>query len=72
METMMSDKTHDLSLPASTPITGEGLKPVLKQSKADFDLHVLLIMKQLACSKSAALVVAYTEGPALLDKRLAL
>lgn len=40
-------------------------------SKAEFDLHVLLIMKQDGLSKSKALLKAYIEGLGGVARRLA-
>lgn len=39
-------------------------------SKTDFELHILLIVKQDKLAKSKALYTAYCEGPAGLAKRL--
>lgn len=41
-----------------------------KPTKNDFDLHVLLIMKQDALAKSKATFAAWLEGPAGLKVRL--
>lgn len=39
--------------------------------RANFDLHVLLLMKQYGLTKSQAVVQAYHEGVEHLSKRLA-
>lgn len=43
---------------------------ILTASKADHDLHVLLIMRGGEKSKNKALLTAYREGLSGLEKRL--
>ncbi len=45
-------------------------KKALPKWKGNFDLHVLLVMRQNECSKAVAAVQAYHEGVEGLNKRL--
>ena len=45
-------------------------KKGLAAAKSNHDLHVLLVIRQDKVSKSAALVIAYTEGAPGLNTRL--
>lgn len=56
----------------STVATATGVvSPPIVPTKNDFDLHVLLAMRQDKLAKSKALLIAYQEGNAGLAKRLA-
>lgn len=46
-------------------------KKALAAWRANYDLHVLLLMKQHGLTKSQAVVQAYHEGAEHLNKRLA-
>lgn len=46
-------------------------KKALGAWRTNFDLHVLLVMKQEQCAKPLAMVQAYSEGVEGLAKRLA-
>lgn len=52
------------------PNTNSSAK-IAAESKQDFDLHTLLIMRVDKLAKSKAIVVAYNEGKAGLAVRLA-
>lgn len=55
--------------------TAKSVSPAEKKAAAErrnnYDLHVLLIMKQLGVPKSKALYEAYREGAVGLQQRLA-
>lgn len=47
-----------------------GNKKLIAAAKRDHELHVLLVQKQDAQDKSTAVLTAYREGVAGLEKRL--
>lgn len=49
----------------------EHLSKRLKAAKPNFDLHVLLLMKQKKLTKPEAIWLAYLDGPLGLEARLA-
>lgn len=59
------------SVPATGAAVGTLDGKALAAVKANHDLHVLLLMRQAGISKSKATVLAYHEGEAGLNTRLA-
>lgn len=43
---------------------------MVSSMKQNFELHVLLIMRQDSLPRSKAMVVAYEEGPSKLEGRM--